>query len=157
MDYLSHAIELAVNNVLDGGRPFASVIVRDGEVIATGLNLAAQTLDPTAHAEMLAIREASKELQSESLRGCQLYTTCEPCPMCLGALYWAELDHITFAFPGPQAARFYHPIRRFHTPENFYTEYAKGFADRRLPMTLDQRPEAEHLFSLWKDKNAGSS
>jgi tRNA(Arg) A34 adenosine deaminase TadA len=153
MDFLLHAIQLAVANVRDGGRPFASVIVQNGEVIATGLNFVVQTLDPTAHAEILAIREASKKLHSESLYGCQLYTTCEPCPMCLGAIYWAELDHVTFAFPGSLAAKFFHPIRRFHTPETFYSEYAKPFSERRLPMTLDQRAEAENLFSLWRDKN----
>jgi tRNA(Arg) A34 adenosine deaminase TadA len=153
MDYLAHAIELAVRNVEDGGRPFASVIVRDDEIIATGLNLAAQTRDPTAHAEILAIRLASQILGTESLRGCRLYTTCEPCPMCLGALYWAEPDHVTFAFPGPEAARYYHAVRRYHTPESFYGEYSLGFDRRRLPMTLEKRPEARDLFTLWKATN----
>ena len=153
MDYLAHAIELAVENVKAGGRPFASVIVHQDKIIATGLNLAAQTRDPTAHAEILAIRKASEELNSESLRGCTLYTTCEPCPMCLGALYWAELDHVTFAFPGQQASRYYHAVRRYHTPESFYGEFGLSFDRRQLPMTLDQRTEAHALFSLWKEKN----
>lgn len=153
MDYLAHAIELAVRNVEDGGRPFASVVVRDDEIVAAGLNLAAQTRDPTAHAEILAIRRASRVLGTESLRGCRLYTTCEPCPMCLGALYWAELDHVTFAFPGPEAGRYYHAVRRYHSPESFYAEYALPYDRRRLPMSLDERPEARELFALWKDEN----
>lgn len=153
MDYLAHAIELAVANVEDGGRPFASVIVHGGDVIATGLNLAAQTRDPTAHAEILAIRAASRHLRSESLRGCRLYTTCEPCPMCLGALYWAELDHVTFAFPGPEAGSYYHAVRRYHTPESFYGEYALDYSRRHLPMTLDRRTAARDLFALWKERN----
>ncbi len=153
MDYLAHAIELAVENVKAGGRPFASVIVRQDDVIATGLNLTAQILDPTAHAEILAIRKASEILRSESLSGCRLYTTCEPCPMCLGALYWAELDHVTFAFPGREASRYYHAVRRYHTPESFYAEFELSFDRRRLPMTLDQRTEAHDLFSFWKEKN----
>lgn len=153
MDYLAHAIKLAIKNVEDGGRPFASVIVRGEEIVATGLNLAAQTRDPTAHAEILAIRRTSQALETESLRGCRLYTTCEPCPMCLGALYWAEIDHVTFAFPGPEAARYYHAVRRYHSPESFYGEYALTFDRRRLPMTLDQRTEARELFALWNEKN----
>lgn len=153
MDFLAHAIELAIRNVEEGGRPFASVIVRGAGVLATGLNLAAQTRDPTAHAEILAIREASRALASESLRGCRLYTTCEPCPMCLGALYWAELDHVTFAYPGPEAGRYYHPARRYHTPQSFYGEYALPFDRRRLPMTLDERAAAADLFALWQSRN----
>lgn len=153
MDFLAHAIELALRNVEDGGRPFASVIVRGDDVVATGLNLAAQTRDPTAHAEILAIRDASRALDSESLRGCRLYTTCEPCPMCLGALYWAELDHVTFAYPGSAAARYYHAVRRYHTPASFYGEYALPFDRRRLPMTLDERAAAADLFALWEARN----
>jgi guanine deaminase len=84
-DYLAEAVRLAVENVKTGGRPFASVIVRDGQIVATGANLSAQSKDPTAHAEIVAIRAACQVLQSESLRGCELYTTCEPCPMCLNS------------------------------------------------------------------------
>jgi tRNA(Arg) A34 adenosine deaminase TadA/ribosomal protein S18 acetylase RimI-like enzyme len=106
-DYLLTAIQLAENNVKQGGRPFASVIVKNKKVIATGLNSCVQTKDPTAHAEIMAIREASKLLKSESLKGCELYTTSEPCPMCLGALYWAELEKIVFALPGQRVAQYY--------------------------------------------------
>jgi guanine deaminase len=153
MDYLAEAIQLAVQNVKEGGRPFASVIVQGGQIIATGVNLSAQTKDPTAHAEILTIRAASQVLQSESLRGCELYTTCEPCPMCLGALYWAELDRIIFAVAGAEAAYFYHGGRRYHTATDFYAQYALPFAQRRLPMQLERREEGVQLFQLWKDFN----
>jgi guanine deaminase len=153
MDHLAEAIELAVKNVKEGGRPFASVIVRDGRILATGVNLSAQTKDPTAHAEILAIRAASQILQSESLHGCELYTTCEPCPMCLGALYWAELDRVVFAVSGEQAIRFYPGERRYHRAEDFYAQYALPFGQRRLPMQWEQREESIQLFQLWKRLN----
>ena len=153
MDYLAEVIALAVKNVKEGGRPFASVIVRDGRILATGVNLSAQTKDPTAHAEIQAIRAASQVLQSESLRGCALYTTCEPCPMCLGALYWAELDRVVFAVGGDEAARFYPGERRYHRAEDFYAQYVVTFAERRLPMQLERREEGVNLFQLWKDLN----
>jgi guanine deaminase len=153
MDYLAEAIKLAVQNVKDGGRPFASVIVRRGQILATGVNLSAQSKDPTAHAEILAIRAASQVLQSESLRGCALYTTCEPCPMCLGALYWAELDRVIFAVGGDEAARFYPGERRYHRAADLYAQYALPFAQRRLPMQLERREEGVQLFQRWKDLN----
>jgi guanine deaminase len=153
MDYLAEVIEMAVKNVKEGGRPFASVIVRDGRILATGVNLSAQTKDPTAHAEIVAIRAASQALQSESLRGCELYTTCEPCPMCLGALYWAELDQVVFAVSGDVANRFYPGERRYHRAEDFYAQYALPIDQRRLPMRLDERGEGVQLFQLWKALN----
>jgi guanine deaminase len=153
VDYLAKAIELALHNVKEGGRPFASVIVRDGQIIFTGMNLSAQSKDPTAHAEILAIRAASQVLNSESLKGCAIYTTCEPCPMCLGALYWAELDLVVFAVSGEEASRFYYAERRYHRPENFYAQYALPFTERRLPMRLERREEGIELFQLWKKLN----
>ena len=153
MDYLAEAIQLAVKNVKEGGRPFASVIARGDRIIATGANLSAQTRDPTAHAEILAIRKASQVLCAESLRSCVLYTTCEPCPMCLGALYWAELDRVVFAVRGEEASRFYYAERRYHRPEDFYAQYALPFSERRLPMQWEQRAEGVQLFQLWKELN----
>ena len=149
MDYLLEAIKLATQNVKDGGRPFASVIVRNDTVIATGLNLVAQTKDPTAHAEIMAIRKASQLLDSESLKGCDLYTTSEPCPMCLGALYWAELDKVVFALPGPEVAEYYPAERRYHKPDTFYRQYTLPYSERELPMVLERRPEGIELFKQW--------
>lgn len=92
------AIELSQNNVGTSlGGPFGAVIVKDGKVIATGSNQVTSTMDPTAHAEVVAIREACKNLESFNLGGCQLYTSCEPCPMCLGAIYWSRMDKVYFA------------------------------------------------------------
>ena len=95
-DFMRLAIKLAVENVENGGGPFGAVIVRDNRVIATGVNRVTANNDPTAHAEVSAIRAACRELQTFDLTGCDIYTSCEPCPMCLGAIYWAHIDHIYY-------------------------------------------------------------
>jgi tRNA(Arg) A34 adenosine deaminase TadA len=153
MDYLAEAIRLAEENVRSGGRPFASVVVRGDRIIASAVNRSAQRKDPTAHAEILAIRAAARALDSESLQGCAIYTTCEPCPMCLGALYWAELDQVVFAVSGEEARRFYPGVRRYHRAEDFYAQYALPFSQRRLPMQLEAREQGVRLFALWKTLN----
>ncbi len=94
--FMKLAIKLAVENVENGGGPFGAVIVRDNRVIATGANRVTANNDPTAHAEVCAIRAACRELQTFDLSGCDIYTSCEPCPMCLGAIYWAHIDHIYY-------------------------------------------------------------
>ena len=95
-DFMALAIKLAVENVENGGGPFGAVIVRDNRVIATGTNRVTANNDPTAHAEVCAMRAACRELQTFDLSGCDIYTSCEPCPMCLGAIYWAHIDHIYY-------------------------------------------------------------
>ena len=95
--YLGMAVELAKDNVVVGGGPFGAVIVMGGELIATGVNRVTRQNDPTAHAEILAIREAAKITGSPDLEGCVLYSSCEPCPMCLGAVYWAGIRKLVFA------------------------------------------------------------
>jgi len=102
--FLLHAIELAVENVRRGGGPFGALVVKDGIVIATGANQVTRTHDPTAHAEIVAIREACRVLGDFQLTGCEVYSSCEPCPMCLGALYWARPARIFFAATKEQAA-----------------------------------------------------
>jgi len=99
------AIRLAVENVGHGGGPFAALVVRDGVVIATGVNQVTSTNDPTAHAEMAAIRNACRELKAFQLTGCEIYTTCEPCPMCLGATYWARPARVYYGSTREDAAR----------------------------------------------------
>ncbi len=94
--FMRKAIALSVQNVKKGGGPFAAVIVKDGKVIATGVNGVTRRNDPTAHAEVTAIRKASKKLGTFDLQGCVIYTSCEPCPMCLGAVYWAHLDKMYY-------------------------------------------------------------
>ena len=94
--FMRKAIALSIENIKKGGGPFGAVIVKDGKVIATGVNRVTTQNDPTAHAEVTAIRKASKKLGTFDLSGCEIYTSCEPCPMCLGAVYWAHLDKIYF-------------------------------------------------------------
>jgi len=90
------AIALSVDNIKKGGGPFGAVIVKDGKIVATGVNRVTANTDPTAHAEVNAIRKASKKLGTFDLAGCEIYTSCEPCPMCLGAVYWAHLDKMYY-------------------------------------------------------------
>ena len=105
-DYIEIAIEMALENVASGkGGPFAAIIVKDGEIIAKGTNSVTQTMDPTAHAEIVAIRNACKALNSFQLDNCILYSSCEPCPMCLGAIYWARPKVVYFAANNLDAAQ----------------------------------------------------
>src|ERR1700739_1757870 len=104
--FMQRAIQLAVENVRAGkGGPFAAVIVRDGEIIGEGANSVTATNDPTAHGEINAIRDACRALNTFALRGCEIYTSCEPCPMCLAAIYWARIDAIYFGSDCDDAAR----------------------------------------------------
>src|SRR5580704_12282594 len=102
---MRQAIELSLENGRSGkGGPFAAVIVKDGEILAEGTNLVTATSDPTAHAEVVAIREACRKLGAFQLSGCEIYTTCEPCPMCLGAIYWARPERVVYASTAADAA-----------------------------------------------------
>lgn len=96
-DFIKRAIEIASQNVAVGGGPFGAIIVKDGEIIAEGVNRVTCNNDPTAHAEVQAIREACAKLGNFELKGCEIYTSCEPCPMCFSAIYWARLDKVFFA------------------------------------------------------------
>jgi guanine deaminase len=104
LEWLQQAVDLAVANVAEGGGPFGAVIVRAGELVATGQNRVTADLDPTAHAEVQAIRAAAKAIGDFSLAGCTLYTSCEPCPMCLASSLWARLDRIVYAADRHDAA-----------------------------------------------------
>src|SRR5216110_363054 len=96
--FMRRAIELSIENVRSGkGGPFAALVVKDGRIVGVGTNLVTSTFDPTAHAEVVAIREACRALAQFQLTGCEIYTSCEPCPMCMGAIYWAHLSRIYFA------------------------------------------------------------
>ncbi len=94
--FMTKSIDLSIENIKNGGGPFGAVIVKDGEVIAAGVNKVTKNTDPTAHAEVIAIREAAKKLGTFDLSGCVIYASCEPCPMCLGAIYWAHIDKIFY-------------------------------------------------------------
>jgi len=93
---MKKAIKLSIENIKKGGGPFGAVIVKDGKIIATGVNRVTANNDPTAHAEVNAIRKASRKLRTFDLSGCEIYTSCEPCPMCLGAIYWAHIDKMYY-------------------------------------------------------------
>jgi len=125
------------------GGPFGAVIVRDGEVIASGHNEVTSSNDPTAHAEILAIRRACKKLETFHLKGCVLYTSCEPCPMCLAAIYWAQLDRIYFGCDQHVAAS------SGFSDEFLYVELKKPLSDRAIPTEQFMPDESRAAFDEW--------
>jgi guanine deaminase len=146
-EIMSEAIALSELNIQNGnGGPFAAVVVKDGVIIARGANLVTSTNDPTAHAEMVAIREACSVLGTFQLTGCIVYTTCEPCPMCLGALYWARPDRIYYANTRADA-------KSIGFDDAFiYDEIVLPIEQRTIPMDQLMRDEALATFLAWKDK-----
>ena len=140
------AIRLAVEQVRRSGGPFGAVIVKDGEIIARGANKVTPTHDPTAHAEVVAIREACKALGSHSLEGCEIYCSCEPCPMCLGAIYWARIDKLWFAATRTDAKE------AGFDDEMIYEELCKSHEHRHLPSMQMMRREALEAFRRWDEK-----
>jgi tRNA(Arg) A34 adenosine deaminase TadA len=144
--FLEEAIDLAVENVESGlGGPFAAIVVEDGAVLATGTNRVTTVHDPTAHAEITAIRAACKERGDFELDGCTLYATCEPCPMCLGAIYWSRLDRVVYAASRTDAAD------AGFDDEHIYEEIDKPPADRCLPMEQGLADEGQRPFEAWRD------
>lgn len=142
--FMRMAIELSEHNVRQSaGGPFGAVIVKDGMVLARSANRVVPTNDPTAHAEVSAIRLACQELGSFSLEGCVIYTSCEPCPMCLGAIYWARIDTIYYANDKADAAAI------GFDDKFIYDEIAVAMADRKLPVIQLLRDEAQGAFKLW--------
>jgi guanine deaminase len=145
---MREAIELSRENIRTGkGGPFAAVIVKRGVVIARGTNLVTSTNDPTAHAEMVAIREACRSIGSFQLDECEVYTSCEPCPMCLGALYWARPNAIYFANSRDDAAAIGFDDRAI------YDEFNRTHAERKIPMVQLLRQEAQVAFHEWQSKS----
>jgi len=143
-EHLRRAIELASQNVLAGtGGPFAAVIVRDGQIIGEGANSVTTTNDPTAHGEVNAIRAACKALGSFSLAGCEIYSSCEPCPMCLSAIYWARIGAIYFGSNQLDAAK------AGFDDAFLYEEMRKNQQDRSIPCTQLLREEAWEIFATW--------
>ncbi len=142
--FLRQAIELAVNNVRRGlGGPFGAMVVKDGEVIATGANCVTTSNDPTAHAEVTAIRAACQKIGTFQLDDCELYTSCEPCPMCLGAIYWARVKAFYFAADQDDAAR-------GQFDDSFiYRELNKPVAERTIPGYRLLAEEGFRPFDEW--------
>lgn len=146
--YVAEAIALAVANVASGfGGPFAAVIVKDGAVIAAAGNQVTGMVDPTAHAEVLAIRQACRILNDFQLRGCTLYSSCEPCPMCLGAIYWARLDGVYFAGTRRDAAR------AGFDDGIIYEELRLQPRERQIPFVRVRLASSREPFAVWLDKN----
>ncbi|MGB8030709.1 MAG: nucleoside deaminase [Terracidiphilus sp.] len=143
-EFLRRAIALATRNVLTAtGGPFAAVIVRQGKIVGEGANSVTATNDPTAHAEVNAIRAAAKALRTFNLAGCELYTSCEPCPMCLAAAYWARLDAVYYGASAADAAR------AGFDDAFLYAELRKDAADRKLSSTQLLADEAWASFAAW--------
>jgi guanine deaminase len=145
--FMTRAIQLSIDNVHSGrGGPFGAVVVKDGTIIAEGTNLVTSTNDPTAHAEVLAIREACSRLGVFDLEGCEIYSSCEPCPMCLAAIYWSRLSRIYFANSDADASKI------GFDDSLIYRELAQPPAQRRIPMIQMMREEALAAFRAWENK-----
>ena len=146
--FMHEAIQLSIQNVLDGkGGPFGAVVVKDGKIIARGANSVTSLNDPTAHAEVVAIREACKTLNTFQLDGCEIYTSCEPCPMCLGAIYWARPAKLFYANSKEDAAAI------AFDDKFIYEEIAKPIAERTLFTKQLLRNEAIVAFNNWAESN----
>lgn len=146
-ELMRKAIELSVENVNNGGGPFGAVIARGGEIVATGVNRVTANNDPTAHAEVSAIRAAASRLGTFDLSDCEIYTSCEPCPMCLGAIYWARLGKMYFANTKDDA-------KGIGFDDSFiYEELALPRDRRKLSSEAMMRNEAIRAFELWASKD----
>ncbi len=143
--FMRRAVALSIENVRNGGGPFGAVIVKDGEIIAEGVNRVTANNDPTAHAEVTAIRAACAKLKTFQLDGCVVYTSCEPCPMCLSAIYWAGISKIYYGNTKKDADA-------INFGDDFiYEEIAKPYAARRIPMMQFLRDEALAAFRAWDE------
>lgn len=144
--FMQLAIDLSIENVAQGGGPFGAVIVRNGEVIATGTNRVTESCDPTAHAEVSAIRAACAALGDFKLTGCTVYSSCEPCPMCLSALYWAGVERIFYGNTKQDAAS-------INFDDSFiYDQLAIDYTQRAIPCINIMREEALAGFKVWVEK-----
>lgn len=145
LKFMQEAIRLSVDNVEEGkGGPFGAVVVKDGKIIAHGANQVTATNDPTAHAEVVAIRKACEVLNTFQLAGCEIYTSCEPCPMCLGAIYWARPDKLYYANTKEDAAHIQ------FDDQFIYEEMARPISERKLFTQQLLREEALVAFEKWK-------
>ena len=151
--YIERTIALAKENVEQGGRPFACLIVQDNKIIAEAVNQVAQTNDPTAHAEILAIRIATAKLGTEHLTDCEFYILAHPCPMCLAAMYYCSPLSVTFITTRDDYKKYYQDDRKYFTVENFYTEIAKPWQDRNMPMHHHPDDQGIDVYKLWQKIN----
>lgn len=144
VEWMRLALDLAVRNVEAGGGPFAALVLKDGRKVAEGVNSVTRDNDPTAHAEVMAIRAACRQMGTFRLSGCQLVTTCEPCPMCLGAIYWARLDRVYYAANQQDATK------SGFDDSLIYQEFAKPPSGRRIPLIAIEGVDARAPFTAWE-------
>ena len=141
--FMQKAIELSIKNIHNNGGPFGCVIVKNNKIISEGVNGVTQNNDPTAHAEIVAIRNACKKLNTFDLSGCELYTSCEPCPMCLSAIYWSHIDIVYYGNSRENAAE-------IEFDDKFiYDEIKKEINERKIPLKQILKDEAIKAFNLW--------
>ena len=145
-EFMLRAITLSIESVKTGGGPFGSVIVKNDKIISEGFNKVTTTNDPTAHGEIVAIREACKKLNNFNLNGSELYSSCEPCPMCLSAIYWARIDKVYYANTRKDAQKI------DFDDSLIYSEFQKNIDKRKIPMIQMMRNEALKAFELWDKK-----
>jgi len=145
-EFMKRAIELSIESVNKGGGPFGCVIVKDEKIVSEGSNKVTSTNDPTAHGEIVAIRGACKKINNFTLSGCELYSTCEPCPMCLSTIYWSRIDKIYYANTRKDAQKI------DFDDSLIYSELQKNLDKRKIPMIQMMRNEALKAFELWDKK-----
>ena len=145
-EFMLKAIALSIESVKTGGGPFGCVLVKNDKIISEGFNKVTTTNDPTAHGEIVAIREACKKLNNFNLNGSELYSSCEPCPMCLSAIYWARIDKVYYANTRKDAQKI------DFDDSLIYSEFQKNIDKRKIPMIQMMRNEALKAFELWDKK-----
>jgi guanine deaminase len=144
--FMLRAIELSIKSANGIGGPFGCVVVKDNMIVAEGSNKVTFSNDPTAHAEIVAIRDACKKLNTFNLSGCDIYASCEPCPMCLSAIYWSHIDNIYYANTRDDA-------KKINFDDSMiYSEFSKKIEDRRIPIKQMLREEALKAFDIWDKK-----
>ena len=144
--FMQRAIELSIESINSGGGPFGSVIVKDNKIISEGMNRVTVNNDPTAHGEIVAIRLATKSLNNFNLKGCELYSSTEPCPMCLSAIYWSRIDKVYYANTRNDAQKI------DFDDSLIYSELIKKIDQRKIPMIQVMREEGLKAFELWNKK-----
>ena len=143
---MQRAIELSLESINSGGGPFGSVIVKDEKIISEGMNRVTVNNDPTAHGEIVAIRNACKKLNNFNLSDCSLYSSCEPCPMCMSAIYWSRIGKVYYANTRDDA-------KKINFDDSMiYSEFSKKIEDRRIPIKQMLREEALKAFDIWDKK-----
>ena len=146
IDFMKKAIDLSIQNIKDNGGPFGCVIVKNNNIIAEGVNRVTFNNDPTAHAEIVAIRNACSKLNTFNLEGCELYSSCEPCPMCLSAIYWSHVDKVYYGNSRDDAAK-------IQFDDKFiYDELLLNMEERKIPISQISRDEAIKAFNLWENE-----